>query len=167
MNLIAAVSSDWGIGKNNGLLFSIPEDMKFFRQSTLGGVIIIGRKTLESFPGGKPLKNRTNIVLTRDKSYSADGAVTVHSAEELSEVLKKLPTDNVWVCGGAEIYKLLYSKCDYAYITKVAAAADADKYLVNFDETSGWKKIYTSEAKADGDYRFTFNTYKNTESEGI
>ena len=89
MNLIAAVDKNWGIGLKNKLLVSIPDDMKFFRQTTTGKVVVMGRKTLESFPGGKPLKNRVNIVMTRDKDYRADGAVVVHDLDELHEELKK------------------------------------------------------------------------------
>ena len=83
MNLIAAVDKNWAIGRNNKLLVSIPDDMKFFRETTTGKVVVMGRKTLESFPGKKPLKNRVNIVLTGDRSYQADGAVIVHDMEEL------------------------------------------------------------------------------------
>ena len=88
MNLIAAVDKNWAIGRNNKLLVSIPDDMKFFRETTTGKVVVMGRKTLESFPGKKPLKNRVNIVLTGDRSYQADGAVIVHDMEELHEELK-------------------------------------------------------------------------------
>ena len=90
MNLIAAVDKNWAIGRNNKLLVSIPDDMKFFRETTTGKVVVMGRKTLESFPGKKPLKNRVNIVLTGDHSYQADGAVIVHDMEELHEELKNI-----------------------------------------------------------------------------
>ena len=91
MNLIVAVDKNWAIGKENKLLVSIPADMKFFRQETTGKVVVMGRKTLESFPGGLPLKNRTNIVLTRDKNYQAKGAVIVHTLEELLKELENIP----------------------------------------------------------------------------
>lgn len=90
MNLIAAVDENWAIGRNNKLLVSIPDDMKFFRQTTTGKVVVMGRKTLESFPNGKPLKNRVNIVLTKDTAYAVDGAVVVHDLDELHEELKNI-----------------------------------------------------------------------------
>ena len=107
MNLIAAVDKNWAIGRNNKLLVSIPDDMKFFRETTTGKVVVMGRKTLESFPGKKPLKNRVNIVLTGDRSYQADGAVIVHDMEELHEELKKYPSEDIYVIGGESIYKQL------------------------------------------------------------
>ena len=85
MNMIAAVDSNWAIGNKNQLLVSIPADMKMFRQETTGKVVVMGRKTLESFPNQKPLPNRTNIVVTRNKSYKVDGAIVVYSIEELLE----------------------------------------------------------------------------------
>ena len=107
MNLIAAVDKNWAIGRNNKLLVSIPDDMKFFRETTTGKVVVMGRKTLESFQGKKPLKNRVNIVLTGDRSYQADGAVIVHDMEELHEELKKYPSEDIYVIGGESIYKQL------------------------------------------------------------
>ena len=89
MNLIVAADKNWGIGKDNKLLVSIPSDMKFFRQETMGKVVVMGRKTLESFPNGLPLKNRTNVVLTSDKNYQVKDAVIVHSIDEVLEELKK------------------------------------------------------------------------------
>ena len=89
MNLIVAVDSNWAIGKENKLLVSIPQDMKFFRETTKGKVVAMGRKTLESFPGGQPLKNRTNIILTRNPNYQVKGAIICHSIEEVLEELKK------------------------------------------------------------------------------
>ena len=99
MNIIVAADSNWGIGKNNQLLVSIPADMKMFRQETTGKVVVMGRKTLESFPNGLPLKNRTNIVLTGNKNYKANGAIIVHTIEELLEEIKKYPSDEVYCIG--------------------------------------------------------------------
>ena len=91
MNIIVAADKNWGIGKNNQLLVSIPADMKMFREETSGKVVVMGRKTLESFPNGLPLKNRINIVLTRDRNYEAKGAVIVHSIEEALKEVEKYP----------------------------------------------------------------------------
>ena len=128
MNLIAAVDKNWAIGRNNKLLVSIPDDMKFFRETTTGKVVVMGRKTLESFPGKKPLKNRVNIVLTGDRSYQADGAVIVHDMEELHEELKKYPSEDIYVIGGESIYKQLLDECDVAHITKIDFAYEADAW---------------------------------------
>ncbi|MBQ3772896.1 MAG: dihydrofolate reductase, partial [Pseudobutyrivibrio sp.] len=112
MNLIVAVDKNWAIGKDNKLLVSIPDDMKFFRETTTGKVVVMGRKTLESFPNSKPLPNRVNIVLTRDAKYEAKGAVVVHSKEELNEELKKYNSDDIYVIGGESIYRLMLDECD-------------------------------------------------------
>lgn len=160
MNLIAAVSKNWGIGKGNDLLFHIPKDMKFFRETTLGKVIVLGRKTLESFPGKKPLKNRTNIVLTRDAHYAAEDVLLCHSPAELLELLKQYDTADVFICGGEQIYNLLLPYCDTAYITKVDAAADAEKFMVNLDGQPDWELAEESEPLEDNGYQFTFCTYK-------
>ena len=105
MNLIAAVDKNWAIGKNNELLVSIPNDMKMFRQMTTGKVVVMGRKTLESFPNGLPLKNRVNIVLTKNQNYQVKGAIIVHSVEEVLEELKKYDSEDVYVIGGEQIYR--------------------------------------------------------------
>ncbi|MBO5098077.1 MAG: dihydrofolate reductase, partial [Agathobacter sp.] len=107
MNLIAAVDKNWAIGKNNQLLVRIPMDQKFFRETTTGKVVVMGRKTLESFPNGLPLKNRTNIVLTRNKNYKVNDAIIVHSMEELHEELKKYNSEDIYIIGGEQIYKAL------------------------------------------------------------
>lgn len=104
MNFIVAVDKNWGIGKDNKLLVSIPADMKFFRQTTTGKVVVMGRKTLESFPNGLPLKNRTNIVLTGNQDYKVKDAVIVHSMDELLEELNKYDSDDIYVIGGDSIY---------------------------------------------------------------
>ena len=119
MNLIAAVDKNWAIGCKNKLLVSIPADMKFFRETTIGKVVVMGRKTLESFPNGMPLKKRTNIVLTHDKTYKVPDAILVHSMEELHEELKKYPSEDIYVIGGETIYKQLLDECDVAHITKI------------------------------------------------
>ena len=118
MNLIANVDRNWAIGKNNKLLVRIPDDMKFFRQTTTGKVVVMGRKTLESFPGGMPLKNRTNLVLTSDPGYRVKDAVVLHSMEELRKELEKYPDEDVFVIGGESVYRQLLPLCDVAHITK-------------------------------------------------
>lgn len=103
MNLIVNADKNWGIGKNNELLVHIPNDMKMFRNTTIGKVVVMGRKTLESFPNGLPLVKRTNIVMTKNKDYDVKGAVIVHSKEELLEELKKYPQEDIFVIGGEHL----------------------------------------------------------------
>ena len=139
MNLIAAVDKNWAIGKDNGLLVSIPADMKFFRETTTGKVVVMGRKTLESFPNGLPLKNRVNIVLTTDYSYQVKDAVIVHSKEELEEELQKYNSEDIYVIGGESVYRLLLDACDTAHITKIDYAYEADAFFPNLDENPDWE----------------------------
>lgn len=159
MNLIVAVDKNWAIGKDNKLLVSIPDDMKYFRETTTGKVVVMGRKTLESFPNGKPLKNRVNIVLTRDPKYSVDGAVVVHSKEELDKELNKYDSDDIYVIGGESIYRLLLDDCDRAFVTYVDYAYDADTYFPNLDEKSEWNLAEESEEQTYYDIEFYFRTY--------
>ena len=158
MNLIAAVDKNWAIGRNNKLLVSIPDDMKFFRETTTGKVVVMGRKTLESFPGKKPLKNRVNIVLTGDRSYQADGAVIVHDMEELHEELKKYPSEDIYVIGGESIYKQLLDECDVAHITKIDFAYEADAWFPNLDEKEEW--VVTADSEEQTYFDLEYHSYK-------
>lgn len=160
MNLIVAVDKNWAIGAGNKLLVSIPQDMKFFRETTKGKVVAMGRKTLESFPGGQPLKNRVNIVMTTDKAYSANGIVLVHSLEEMLCELKKYPSEDIYVIGGETIYRQLLPHCDRAYITRIDHAYDADTYFPNLDEDPQWKMTKTSEEQTYFDLEYTFTVYE-------
>lgn len=157
MNLIVNADKNWGIGKNNELLVQIPNDMKMFRSTTIGNVVVMGRKTLESFPNGKPLPKRTNIVLTKNKNYAAKGAIVVHSKEELLEELKKYPEEDIFVIGGESIYRMLLPYCTTAYVTRTDYAYDADTYFPNLDELPEWKLVEESgeETYFDIEYRFT------------
>ena len=129
MNIIVAVDKNWAIGKENKLLVSIPADMKFFRSTTTGKVVVMGRKTLESFPNGLPLKNRTNIVLTKDKNYKVKDAIIVHSIEEALEELKKYASEDVYVIGGDSIYAQMLPYCDTAHVTKIDFGYEADAWF--------------------------------------
>ncbi|HHZ02741.1 MAG TPA: dihydrofolate reductase [Tissierellia bacterium] len=161
MKLIVAVARDWGIGYKGDLLFRVPLDMEFFRDTTLNKVVVMGRKTLESLPGGRPLKNRTNIVLTRDRNFQREGCIIVHSKEELFEEIKKYKEEDVFLIGGGKLYNDLYPYCSEAYITKFDAILEADTYLHNFDEDKDWLLTYASEVHEHEGLKFTFNTYKN------
>ena len=160
MNLIAAVDKNWAIGCKNKLLVSIPADMKFFRETTTGKVVVMGRKTLESFPGGTPLKNRTNIVLTHNPDYKVKDAIVVHSMEELHEELKKYKSEDVYVIGGEKIYEQLLDECDTAHITKIDYAYDADAYFPDLDKKPEWKVTADSEEQTYFDLIFYFYKYE-------
>ena len=160
MNLIVAVDKNWAIGKENKLLVSIPADMKMFRQETTGKVVVLGRKTLESFPNGLPLKNRTNIVLTHNPNYKVNGAIVVHSLDELHEELKKYNSEDVYVIGGEKIYEQLLDECDVAHITKIDYAYDADAYFPNLDEKPEWEITADSDEQTYFDLEFYFYKYE-------
>lgn len=160
MNLIAAVDENWAIGKNNQLLVRIPADQKFFREMTTDKVVVMGRKTLESFPNGQPLKNRTNIVLTHNKDYAVKDAVVVHSMDELHEELKKYDSDDVFVIGGEKIYEQLLDECDVAHITKIDFAYDADAYFPNLDKNPDWEITGDSEEQTYFDLEYYFYRYE-------
>ena len=160
MNLIAAVDSNWAIGKNNQLLVRIPMDQKFFRETTTGKVVVMGRKTLESFPNGLPLKNRTNIVLTHIPNYSVKDAIVVHSLDELHEELKKYNSEDIYVIGGEKIYEQLLDECDVAHITKIDFEYDADAYFPNLDENPDWEITGDSEEQTYFDLEFYLYRYE-------
>ena len=160
MNLIANVDINWAIGKNNQLLVKIPADMKFFRETTTGKVVVMGRKTLESFPNGQPLKNRTNIVLTHDRNYRVADAIVVYSMDELHEELKKYPSEDIYIIGGESIYRQLVDECDVAHITMVDYAYDADAHLPNLDEKPEWRITQDSEEQTYFDLIYHFYKYE-------
>lgn len=160
MNLIAAVDKNWAIGLKNKLLVSIPADMKFFREVTTGNVVVMGRKTLESFPNGQPLKKRINIVLTTDPDYQVKDAIVVHSMEELEEELKKYPSESIYVIGGESIYRQLLDQCDVAHITRIDYAYEADAYFPNLDEKEEWVITGDSEEQTYFDLEYYFYKYE-------
>ena len=160
MNLIVAVDKNWGIGKNNDLLVRIPADQKFFRETTIGKVVVMGRKTLESFPNGTPLKNRTNIVLTHDKNYDGKGAIVVNSLDQLHEEIKKYPSEDIFIIGGQKIYEQLVDECNVAHITKIEYEYDADAYFPNLDEKEEWVITGDSEEQTYFDLEYFFYRYE-------
>ncbi len=161
MKLIVNVDNNWNIGNEGDLVFPIPEDMKFFRTTTSGKTVVMGRKTLDSFPGGRPLKNRVNIVLTRDTDFEREGAVVCHSVDETLEMLKQYNTDDVYIIGGAEIYKMFLDYCDTAIVTHVdAVAPKSDKKFPDLSLLPEWKMTDSSEKKDFEGLKFRFCTYK-------
>ena len=161
MKLIVAVNENWGIGKGNDLLYHLPSDMKFFRSKTKDNIIVIGRKTLESFPNAKPLPYRTNVVLSRDKNYAAEGAVVLNNIEDVLEYAKNNSDRETYICGGEEIYKLFLPYCKEALITKVSDSCDAEKFMPDLDADENWELIEQSEPITENDLDFCFCTYKN------
>ncbi|MBE5908977.1 MAG: dihydrofolate reductase [Lachnospiraceae bacterium] len=159
MKLIVAVDSNWAIGNKGKLLVSIPEDMKFFRGTTTGHVIVMGRKTLESFPNGNPLPNRTNIVLTRDKSFAKKGVIVVHDLDELDELLKEYKDEEVYCIGGESVYRQLLDRCDEAFVTMIDFAYEADAYFPDLTK-EGWEMVGESEEQTYFDLCYTFTTWK-------
>lgn len=163
MHCIVAADQHWAIGRNNELLVRIPEDMKNFRRLTEKNVIVMGRKTLESFPGKKPLPNRVNIVLTRQKDYHVSDAVVVHDMEELREELKKYHTDRVYVIGGESIYREMLPYCADAYVTRLEYSYEADTWMPNLDKEQGWKLKEKGEEQTCFDLIYYFTVYENTD----
>ncbi len=161
MKLIAAVDENWAIGNKGKLLTRISADQKFFKNTTMGHVVVLGRKTLEEFPHSRPLTGRTNIILSRDKNYMVEGAEVVHSTEELLERLSKYDSEDVFIIGGESVYKALYPYCDTAIITKIKKAFDADAFFPNLDKTDGWELDTEGEMQQANDICFQFTTYKN------
>ena len=164
MNLIVNVDSNWAIGYRGKLLVSIPEDMKFFRSETTGKVVVLGRKTLDTFPGGQPLKNSTNIILTRNPNYQVKGAIICHSVEEVLEELKKYNSEDVYIIGGDSIYKEFLPYCDVAHVTRTDHVYDADAWFPNLEEDPAWVLTGESEEKTYFDLEFRFCRYERREA---
>lgn len=165
MNLIGAVDKNWGIGKDNNLLVSIPNDMRHFRELTTNKIIIMGRKTIETFQNGNPLMNRINIVLTNNTDYKMRNVEIVHSVDEAVDKLNELylkgyTSDDVFVIGGESIYKQFISYCDTAYITKIDCEYEADTFCPNFDEMSDWQLVEQSDEQTYFDLEYDFRKYK-------
>lgn len=160
MNLIAAVDNNWAIGFQNSLLVRIPEDQKWFRETTTGKAVIMGRKTLESFPNKAPLKNRTNIVITTDKNYKVDGAIVVHTIEDAIKAAADFADEDIYVIGGESIYRQMLPYCNVAHITKIDYAYQADAYFPNLDKEADWKITETSDERTYFDLIYEFVKYE-------
>ena len=139
---------------------SIGFDQKFFRQETTGKVVVLGRKTLETFPQGRPLPNRLNIIVSTKKDYEVKDAIVVHSIEELLEELKKYDTNDVYIIGGDSIYKQMLPYCDTAHVTKIDRAYEADTYFPNLDEMSEWEITADSDEQVYFDLTYHFLKYE-------
>ncbi len=160
MNLIVAVDRTWAIGCKNNLLVRIPADHKNFRRETTGKVVVLGRKTLETFPQGMPLPNRTNIILSTNPSYQVKGADVVHSKEELLEKLKEYPSEDVYIIGGESVYRMMLPYCDVAHVTKIDHVYEADAYFPNLDEADEWEITADSDEQTYFDLAYQFIKYE-------
>ena len=161
MKMIVAADLNWGIGIKGDLLTPRPEDMKFFREKTKDSVVIMGRKTLESFPEHKPLKNRVNIVITTSKELNTEGIVKVSSVEEAVKEAEKYKDKEVFVIGGGTVYTQMLELCDTAYITKINKVfEEADTFIPNLDKMPQWEIVEKSEIKEYNGTEFSFVTYK-------
>ncbi len=159
MKAIVNVDNNWGIGIGDKLLNHIPADMKFFRETTTGNVVVMGRATFMTFPGPKALPNRTNIVLTTDENWTAPDVTVCHSTEELFAELEKYDTDSVYVIGGSSVYEQLLPFCDTAIVTKVDSSKEADKFFPNLDEIQEWSIVSESDVTEHNGTLFRFVTY--------
>ena len=155
MNLIVAVDQNWAIGKDGDQLVYLKEDLKRFRTLTSGHTVILGRKTLATFPGGRPLKNRRNLILSRNPQFQAEGAEVFSSVEELV----KQADGDAFVMGGASVYEQLLPYCDTAYITKIHAGFPADTYFLNLDQSGEWGVSEESESLEQDGISYHYVTY--------
>ncbi len=164
MKAILHCDNKWGIGRNNGLMFRLPADMAFFRSATSGRTVVMGSNTLLSLPGGKPLKNRNNIVLWPggdEKRAEELGYTIVQTLDELKAAVRELPPDDVFVIGGAMMYRTLLPYCSQALVTKVDADGGADTFFPDLDSEAGWRLAEISEPVCDNGFTIRFCTYVN------
>lgn len=161
MKLILAADANWAIGKDGGLLCHLPGDLKFFKEKTTGKTVVMGRPTLESLPGGKPLPKRENIVLTTRGDYEREGAIIAHSEAELDELLAQRNTDEIMIIGGGKVYRDFLPKCDTCYITKIYQSFEgADTYFVNLDAMPEFQVVWESDVQEENGIRYQFFEYR-------
>jgi dihydrofolate reductase len=161
MNLIVAVDNNWGIGLNGTQTVVLPEDRRHFRELTDGATVIVGRKTLQDFPGSQPLPGRNNIVLSANADLKIDGANVAHSLDELFVMIENFPPDKVFVIGGDSVFRMLLPYCTYAYVTKIDASPEADVFFPDLDSLDNWVLDQEGEPKEYGGVRYVFVRYKN------
>ena len=156
---IVHVDKNWGIGKGNDMMFSLPKDMKFFRETTMGNTVVMGGNTLRSFPNQKPLKNRVNIVLSRGQVR--DDCIIVRSYEELKKELKSRQNEELFIIGGGEVYRALLPYCHRALVTKVDAVGGAEVFFPNLDEMENFVCVNEGEPIEDNGHVIRFTEYQN------
>lgn len=159
MNIIVAVDENWGIGKDNNLLTHIPEDLKYFKEKTLGKVVVMGRKTFESLPNRKPLPDRVNIVLTTNLNYKID-CMICNNKKELLDRINEYEDNDIFIIGGEHIYKEFIDLCDTFFVTKIYKSFDADKFFVNLDEMDDLEIVWSSEIHSYRGLHYQFFEYR-------
>ena len=165
---ILCVDKKWGIGRHNGLLFSLPKDMKFFKETTLNHVVALGENTLLSFPNSKPLKNRTHIVISQDEDHNYEGVENVHSFDDFLKAIKKhSENEDVYIIGGASIYRQTLPYVNKVLLTKVDAIGGAELYFPNLDKDPYFELKEESEEIEDNGYKIKFCTYINKKPQKI
>ena len=167
MKLVVAVDQNWAIGYKGELLARVRADLKNFSAITTGHTVVLGSKTLSTFPGGRVLKNRTNIVMTRNENFRPEGAIIASSVEQLLDIIKDMDTDEVYVIGGASIYTQLLPYCDTAIVTKFNKSYEYDAAIDNLDLSPDWECVEVGEwqksnpeTDSEADLEFCFTTYK-------
>jgi len=163
MKLILAADQNWGIGCDGKLLCHLSGDLKYFKERTTGKTVVMGRPTLESLPGGRPLPNRENIVLSTKRDYAPEGVITAHSEAELKEILESRNTDEVMLIGGGKVYREFLPLCDTCYVTKIYETFPADTWFVNLDEISEFTVVWKSEIREENGIRYQFFEYRRRE----
>lgn len=158
MNLIVAVDENWAIGKGGDQLIYISADLKRFKELTTGHPVILGRKTLATFPGGRPLKNRRNLILSATPGYTVEGAEVY---ADLDALLANAPEDS-FVIGGESVYRALLAQCDTAYVTKIHSGFPADRYFPNLDEHPDWTVAEEGPVLEEDGIQFRYVTYRKT-----
>ena len=160
MNIIVAVDENWAIGNKGDLLVRIPNDHKTFRNETTGKVVVLGRKTMDTFPQKKPLPNRTNIILTKNPVYQVKDAIVVHSIDELLEELKQYNSEDIYIIGGDSVYQQMLPYCDVAHVTWIEHAYEADSYFPNLDKDPDWVMTAESDELTYFDIPYYFRKYE-------
>lgn len=156
MNAIVAVDQNWAIGKDGDQLCYISADLRRFKELTTGHPVILGRKTLATFPGGRPLKGRRNLILSRDPSLMIEGAEVFHDVESL---LAQAPQDS-FVIGGASVYRAFLAHCDTVYVTKIAHSFPADVWFPDLDKDPAWQVVYEEAPLEEKGLSFQYVTYQ-------
>ncbi len=165
MELVVVVDAQYGIGLNGNLLCHIPSDLKRFKALTTGHVVIMGRKTLESFPGKKPLPNREHIILSRNDDFTIDNPMVsiCHNIQELASAVENISDKKLFIIGGGTIYEQLLPYCSKAHVTKIKQSFEADTFFPNLDELPNWQVLESSEDITENDIEYNFVTYINND----
>lgn len=161
MNCIANVTANWGIGREGRLAVSLRADLRRFQALTTGHTVVLGRKTLATFPGGRPLRNRENIILTRDPGFTVEGAAVVHSVDEVLALARGREDGDFWIIGGESVYEQLVPYCRAARLTRTFLDLPADAYFPNLDALPNWRQAEQSPVMEDGGVQFRFVDYVN------